>query len=135
MVIKIPRLAVKRTKVGLGLIALEKIPAGKRIVEYQGTVLSEDDAEEKGGKFLYDLSNNRALDGSSRSNRARYINHSCSPNALAKVSRNRVWIWSLREIEVGEEITMDYGREYFEQYIKPKGCRCLLCEKKPRKNP
>lgn len=129
MAIKIPRLAVKRTKIGLGLFALEKIPAGKRIVEYQGTVLSEDEAEEKGGKFLYDLSNNRALDGSSRNNRARYINHSCCPNACARVSRNRVWIWSLKEIEASEEITMDYGQEYFDQYIKPRGCLCKSCEK------
>ena len=25
---------------------------------------------------------------------------------------------------LGEEITYDYGKEYFDEYIKPKGCRC-----------
>jgi SET domain-containing protein len=122
-----PQVAVKRSTTGLGLFALEAIPAGKPIIEYKGSILSEDEAEEKGGKYLYGLSNNRALDGSSRKNPARYINHSCKPNAADRISRNRVWIWSLQDIEAGEEITTDYGLEYFDQYIKPIGCLCVKC--------
>lgn len=121
---------VKRSNSGLGLFTLKLIAADQRIIEAIGTVLTEEESKKARGKFLYDLGNNLALDGSSRDNIARYINHSCKPNAKAYVSRNRVWIWSLREIKAGEEITTDYGKEYFDQYIKPKGCKCERCNSK-----
>ena len=34
---------------------------------------------------------------------------------------------ALRAIEPGEEITYDYGEEYFALFIKPNGCRCAKC--------
>jgi len=37
---------------------------------------------------------------------------------------------ALRAIAPGEEITLDYGEEYFELYIKPRGCRCAACARK-----
>lgn len=123
-------LVVKRSSSGLGLFTLTPIAANQRIIESIGTLLSEEEAKRVGGKYLYDIGNNLTLDCSSRSNLARYINHSCNPNAEAHTSRNRVWIWSLREIEAGEEITTDYGEDYFEQHIKPKGCRCKGCDAK-----
>jgi len=75
-----------------------------------------------------------SIDGSPRSNLARYINHSCRPNAEAFVTnRRRVWIWSRRRIKPGEEITYDYGKEYFEGIIEPIGCRCSKCGPKSRR--
>ena len=73
------------------------------------------------------------IDGSPRSNKARYINHSCEPNAKAYKNGLRVWIWSIRAIEAGEEITCHYGKEYFDDFIKPIGCKCAKCVKKSRK--
>src|SRR5438034_966529 len=61
------------------------------------------------------------------SNIARYINHSCRPNAEAVISGRRVWIWSRKKIKAGEEITYDYGAEYFEGVIEPIGCQCQKC--------
>jgi hypothetical protein len=68
-----------------------------------------------------------SIDGTPRSNLARYINHSCRPNAVAYVSGRRVWIWSKRAIEPGEEITYNYGKEYFDDHIRPVGCKCEKC--------
>ena len=34
---------------------------------------------------------------------------------------------AIKAIEAGEEITYDYGDEYFELFIKPNGCRCEKC--------
>jgi uncharacterized protein len=119
--------AVRRTKTGLGLTALRKIAANQRIIEYKGPILSEEEAEEMGGMYLFGLADNRAVDGRSRSNLARYINHSCQPNAEERLTRNRIWIWSIREIEAGEEITINYGEEYFDAYIRQKGCKCTGC--------
>jgi uncharacterized protein len=123
--------AVRRTKTGLGLHALQTISVNSRIIEYVGPVLTEDEAEELGGKYLFGLDDNRVIDGRSRSNLARYINHSCRPNAEERLARNRLWIWSIKEIQAGEEITIDYGEEYFDAYIRQKGCRCESCFSQP----
>src|SRR3954465_366901 len=104
-----PKYAIKRTETGLGLIALETIPYDKRIIEYIGPVLTHEEADKKGGKYLMTINEKYVIDGSPRSNIARYINHSCRPNARAYRSGARVWIWSLREIKPGEEITYHYG--------------------------
>ena len=121
------QLAVKRTAAGLGLFALSPIAEEERIIQYKGRILSDDEAEEVGGKYLFEIDENRVIDGSSRRNLARYINHSCRPNARERLARGRLWIWSARPIQAGEEITIHYGDEYFEQYIKPKGCKCEAC--------
>jgi len=58
---------------------------------------------------------------------ARYINHACKPNAEPVISGDRIWIWSRKNIRPDEEITYDYGKEYFENLIKPRGCKCKKC--------
>jgi SET domain-containing protein len=40
---------------------------------------------------------------------------------------------ALREIVAGEEITLDYGKDYFDLFIAPFGCRCATCAKKAAK--
>ena len=121
-------LAVKRTRTGLGLVALKRIPKGKRIVEYFGPLITNEEVERKNGLYFFGVNNRWSIDGSARHNLARYINHSCKPNAEAIVSqRGRVWIFAMKNIKPGEEITYDYGEEYFEGVIKWKGCRCENC--------
>jgi hypothetical protein len=34
---------------------------------------------------------------------------------------------SLRLIEAGEEITYDYGKEYFDAFIGKENCLCVKC--------
>ena len=127
-------LTVRRTATGLGLFSLRPIPARRRIVEYLGTVVIREEVEWKGGKYLFALDAERALDGQSRANLARYVNHSCRPNAEAFVTGgSRVWVWSKRAIAAGEEITLDYGAEYFDVFIGPAGCKCEACAEGRRK--
>jgi SET domain-containing protein len=119
---------VKRTTTGLGLFALATIPKGARIIEYTGPLVTNAEVERrKTGKYFFGVNTKWSIDGSPRSNIARYINHSCRPNAEALISGRRVWIWAKRKIRAGEEITYDYGQEYFDVHIKPKGCRCQKC--------
>jgi len=118
---------VRRSATGLGLFALRRIPAGRRIVEYLGTVISDEEADRKGGKYLFDLGGGRALDGQVRDNPARYVNHACRPNAEARITGRRVWVWSTRAIAAGEQITIDYGPAYFDEHIRPVGCKCAAC--------
>jgi len=79
------------------------------------------------------IDENRLIDGSSRSNSARYLNYSCRPNAKAYRSGVRMWIWSIKVIKAGVEITIDYGKNYFDDFIKPIGCKCAKCVKKSNK--
>ena len=126
---------IKRAATGLGLFAFERIPARKRIIEYVGPLIPNEVVEQSRGKYFFGVNTKWSIDGSARSNTARYINHSCKPNAEAFISGRRVWVWSKRAIEAGEEITINYGTEYFEDQIKPKGCRCKACEVKAKKQP
>lgn len=127
MTSKLDTLIVRRTNTGLGLFTTEPITPGKRIIEYTGPRISREEADKSTGKYLMDVDEGRVIDGSPRTNIARYINHSCAPNAEALSSRGRVWIWSRRRIEADETITIHYGKEYFEEYIEPLGCKCDEC--------
>ena len=119
---------IKRTASGLGLFSLKSIPAGKRIVEYTGPLVSNAEVERRTkGKYFFGVNTKWSIDGTPRSNLARYVNHSCRPNCEAILSKRRVWIWSKRAIKAGEELSYDYGKEYFEDHIKPFGCKCEKC--------
>lgn len=118
------KVKVKRSKAGLGLYAVEPIKKGTFIIEYKGPMLNEAQVQAKGGKYLFEISRNFTVDGSSRKNIARYINHSCKPNAEVDVKKKRVLISAIKNIEAGEEIGYDYGKEYYDEFIKPYGCKC-----------
>ena len=126
--------AIKRTRTGLGLFAVEPIAKGTRIIEYTGPRITNEEFERREGKYFFGLNSKWTIDGSPRSNIARYINHSCRPNAEALISGGRVWIWSRKKIKAGEEIAYDYGKDYFEDIIKPMGCRCEKCSSKPERS-
>jgi uncharacterized protein len=131
---------VKRSIAGLGLIAQEPIKKGTFIIEYKGPMLTEAEVQAKGGKYLFEISRNRTIDGSSRKNKARYINHFCKPNAEVDIKKGRVFISAIKNIEAGQEIGYDYGKEYYDEFIKSHGCKCpaekhlyLPRKKKPAK--
>src|SRR6201995_4762507 len=128
---------IGRSRTGLGLFATKRIKKGARIVRYFGPILDsrkkKDDEIEN--KYLFELTNRWTIDGSTRKNVARYINHACKPNAESDVRprKRKVFIRAIKNIEPGEEINYDYGTDYFKAYLKPIGCKCDACEKKRRK--
>lgn len=119
--------AVKRTATGLGLLTMLPIRAGKRLIEYVGPVVTTEVVEMSRGKYFFKLDEGNAIDGSARSNLARYINHSCQPNAEAFIYGRRVWIYSKRALRAGEQITIDYGEEYLNAHMSRAGCKCEVC--------
>ena len=40
---------------------------------------------------------------------------------------HKVIITAIKNIHPGDEITYSYGRDYFDTFIKPQGCRCMAC--------
>lgn len=118
------QLSVRRSATGKGLFAEEDIPKGVCVIEYMGRAVSKKEAEEDQGRYLFDVGGGKTIDGNIRSNLARYINHSCRPNCEAIGPSGKVFIFSRKRIKAGTELTYDYGKEYFERFIRPKGCRC-----------
>jgi uncharacterized protein len=82
---------------------------------------------------MYEINSRWTVDGSSRHNMGRYANHSCRPNAESDVVKGKVILRARKKIKPGEEITYDYGREYFDIFLKPAGCRCAKCVERRRK--
>jgi len=124
------RYRVGRSKAGLGLFALKPIKKGEFIAYYTGRIISNKEADQLWTKYLFELNSRWTVDGSSRKNLARYINHSCRPNAETDVKKLKIIITAIKNIQPGDEITYNYGRAYFNAFIKPIGCKCEACRKK-----
>ena len=118
---------------GLGLRSKSDLGAGDFLLEYVGEVIDFDQFQKrlfkysKAGRkhwFFLALSAEHYLDATRKGNVARYINHSCDPNAeMQKWTVNgqiRIGFFTKRPIQVGEEITLDYQ---FETY----GSQQLTC--------
>ncbi|HEY8605485.1 MAG TPA: SET domain-containing protein-lysine N-methyltransferase [Noviherbaspirillum sp.] len=122
---------------GTGVFARRRIAAGERIVEYRGERIDWATALErsaaKGGPlnhtFFFTLADGRVIDGGSRGNAARFINHSCEPNCEAMEHEDgRVHIYALRDIDRGEELSYNYALIYDGRHTaavrKAFACRC-----------
>lgn len=120
---------VKRSRSGLGLYATKNFQRGELVIEYTGELITEAEADRRGGKYLFELNDNWTIDGKGRENLARYLNHSCRPNCYPELNdeETRIFIYAKRAIRVGEELTFHYGQDYFKRIIKPLGCRCEKC--------
>jgi SET domain-containing protein len=128
---------IGRAATGLGLFAAKPIAAKAYIVTYQGRRIPTAEAQrrERDGKakFMFEINRQWTIDGSSRRNLGRYINHACRPNCEAVLRKGQMMFVALRDIAPGEEITLDYGKEYFDLFIAPFGCRCATCAKRAAK--
>jgi len=94
-----------------GIFAIEAIPAGHRVIEYTGERVSPEEAARRSLRsqlYLFYLSTTQQIDGATGGSGAEYINHSCEPNLRAALSRRRLYLLSLRPIEAGEELLLDY---------------------------
>ena len=114
-------LRIGRSPTGFGLFATRPIKKKTRILEYKGPVLDHETAvraENRGNRYLFEVSKNRTIDGTPRANIARYANHSCNPNCEPVIWRGRVFIKTLRNIKPGEELTYDYAIEAGERLTK-----------------
>jgi len=123
------KLLVKRSSAGLGLFAGEPIKKGDCLIEYIGRVISKEEEYTNKSKYLFEVNSKKTIDGRDRKNTARYINHSCRPNTEPEIYNSRVFIMAKRNIKTNEELCYDYGKEYYNEHIKPHGCRCLKCQK------
>lgn len=126
--------------VGKGLFARTLIKKGAFILEYIGTPVPAEIADDHPGRYLFELNDKVTLDGDTADNTAKYINHSCDPSVEAEIDEDKdgsehINIYAVRAIKPGEELFIDYGEEYFDEFIRPIGCRCGSAKCQSKKNP
>ena len=112
-----------------GLYASHDIKDGTKIIEYKGKIVTKKKVEEDSkfdndkAIYLFNLNKKYDLDGDFRYNTARLINHSCNPNCEVSGVGLKVWVYAIRDIKKGEELSYDYGFGY-DEYYKDFPCKC-----------
>ena len=119
---------------GFGAFATQRIRKGARVIEYLGERISAEEGDRRYSDeaehphvLLFVVDDDTVIDAGVNGNEARFINHSCEPNCKSVTIRKRVYIEAIKNIKVGEELGYDYESDYFDAYIKPKGCKCVTC--------
>lgn len=120
---------------GKGIFASRKIRKGARIIQYLGEKIDKEESNRRGlelfeesiktggaAVYIFDLNDHWDLDGNKDYNDARLINHSCEPNSEMVNEDDELWLYAMREILPGEEITFDYGYEI--EHFLDHPCRC-----------
>ncbi|ABE37079.1 SET domain protein [Paraburkholderia xenovorans LB400] len=110
------RVIVRRSSIhGKGVFAMRPLAAGERVLEYKGEIMAWREAVRRhrregvaGHTFLFGLSDGRVIDGSRGGNSARWLNHACEPNCETIEDAGRIFIHTLRPIEAGEELFIEY---------------------------
>ena len=106
---------------GRGVYATQFIPEGARVIEYTGQRMSWEDApneENDPHTFNFGLDNGEVINPEIGGNEARWINHSCAPNCEAIEEDDRIFIYAMRDIHPGEELSYDYAMELDEPITK-----------------
>ena len=112
-----------------GLYASANIKSGTKIIYYKGKIITKKETERNPkydndkAIYLFNLNSRYDLDGDFEYNTARLINHSCNPNCEVTGTGLKIWVYAIRDIKKGEELTYDYGFGFDEDY-KDFPCRC-----------
>jgi len=110
---------------GQGAFAAEAIPARRKIGEIRGEAISAQEARARAKGLsrimIIAVSERRAIDASHSTDALRFANHSCRPNAALRVRQGRVEFYAMRDVAVGEEITVNYGETHHQGRLR---CRC-----------
>ena len=112
-----------------GVYAAEWIPKGRKIIEYTGEKVSRRETKIRADRefnYLFTLDSYWTIDGSVGGSGAEYINHCCEPNVESRIVRGHILYFAMRDIEKGEEMTLDY-RFGADVEKHPCGCGAAGC--------
>ena len=110
---------------GTGGFAKATISRGTRVIEYVGERITKGESLrrcEANNEYIFALTEEQDLDGSVEWNLARFINHSCAANCDAEQEDDHIWFVANRDLEAGEELTINYGFDLTDYEDYP--CRC-----------
>src|SRR5258705_5756076 len=94
-----------------GCFATIPFKGRRKIAEYASEKISNAEANRRAKRKtlrICAINNRWSLDGSRGGNGTHYINHSCEPNAFMQILYKHILFIALRDIQPGEEITIDY---------------------------
>ncbi len=121
---------IKKSKIDKnGLYASQNIKKGTRIIEYKGKIITSKQSEvnpkydNSKDIYLFNINKKYDLDGDFKFNAARLINHSCDPNCEVLGKGLKIWIYAMKDIKKGEELSYDYGFS-FDKDFRQYPCRC-----------
>ena len=121
---------IKKSKIdNNGLYANQNIKKGTKIIEYKGKIISVKQSEanpkfdNEKAIYLFNINKKYDLDGDFKFNIARLINHSCEPNCEVFGSGLKIWVYAMKNIKKGEELSYDYGFNYDDDF-KAYPCNC-----------
>jgi SET domain-containing protein len=112
-------LVVNKSRIeGEGVFAAKAIPWGVKIIEFQGARISNAEAAKRaanGATAIMELGDDLNIDGFDRGNGAALINHSRRyANCCVLREGRKVWIIAgIEGVKAGEELTYDYGSDYY----------------------
>ncbi|MGH9941653.1 MAG: SET domain-containing protein, partial [Pyrinomonadaceae bacterium] len=76
------------------------------------------------------------IDSNRGGNGSQFVNHSCQPNSFVRIIHDHIIFFALRDIEPGEEITLDYVESYhaddYHCRCGAPGCRGTINKAKPK---
>ena len=113
----------------LGLFAKGDINKGEKVIEYKGRKFTHKQVEENDrfdnskAIYLFTLNERYVLDGDTKTNTAKYINHSCDPNCEVDIIKGKIWIIAIKDIKKGDELSYDYGFGYDAEF-RQFPCKC-----------
>jgi SET domain-containing protein len=121
-----PGLSIRKSPInGKGCFATRHFSRARKIAEYAGERISDLEARKRARRRpilrICDIDGRWSLDGSRGGNGTHYINHSCAPNAYMRTVYGHILFFALRDIQAGEEITIDYEETL---HSDRKRCRC-----------
>ncbi len=97
---------------GRGLFARIDLPPRRKLGELSGRLVKLPQARKEVERlsviYFVELSHRYALD-CSEGNIFKHLNHSCEPNCYLRVNQRTVEVYTLRSIDPGSELTVDYG--------------------------
>ena len=113
---------------GKGLFAVNKIPKGKLLQKYVGITVKN--PEKSKSDYLIIIKDKNGvditIDGNILNNVAKYFNHSWDPNAEIY---DDGYIYAIKKIRKGHEITIDYGSNYWIHKLHGKNIDTFAKEK------
>lgn len=118
--------AVRRSPIdGFGVFAQEPISARRKIGEVRGETISVAEARRRAETLerimIVEVSYKTAIDLAQSTDPMRFTNHSCQPNGRLCIRDGRIEFYALRDIAVGEEVTVNYGETHHEGRLT---CQC-----------